>query len=263
MTLNAETVQKLRQPFALEHIRWKIQTNPKDNQEHGVVVVFVDARTIAAHLDDVVPGQWSTEYHVPPVTVGLPALECRLTVCGVTRCDVGTVAPSKTPDADTKDLYSDAFKRAAVQYGIGAFLYRFPQVKAKVEKFGNSYYLTRESQAELKALTEAVLRGDASLPRFKSLKVSAYNPDGVNSVTGSADQPAAPPAADTLTAGQAQTLHKRMGAALQNTARREMTHTEYAARVLGRPITSLTDLTVEEARQVQASADQEPQTNAA
>lgn len=258
MNLTAEIVNKLRQPFALEHIRWKIQTNPKEGQEHGVVVVFVDARTIAAHLDDVVPGQWSTDYTLPPITVGLPALECRLTVCGVTRCDVGTVAPSKTADADTKDLYSDAFKRAAVQYGIGAFLYRFPQVRAKVEKFGSTYYLTRESQAELKALTQAVVRGDERLPSFKALKVSGYNPDGLTAVTGGHEE-AQQPSEPTLTPGQANTLHKRLGAALSNTAHREMTHNEYAARVLKRPVTSLTELTVDEAKQVQQAADSEVQ----
>lgn len=66
-------------------------------------------------------------------------------------------------------------------------------------------------------------------------------------------------APETLTPGQAQTLHKRLGAALSNTAHREMTHNEYAARVLKRPVTSLTELTVDEAKQVQQAADSEVQ----
>jgi len=286
MTLTAEIVNKLRQPFALEHIRWKIQTNPKEGDAQAVVVVFVDARTVAAHLDDVVPGQWTTAYHLPPVTVGHPALECRLTVCDVTRCDVGTVEPSKSPDSDTKDLYSDALKRAAVQFGIGSFLYRFPQVKASVKQFGRSYYLTREAEAELKALTEAVIRGDDRLPRFQHITVRGYNPDGVSAVTGAgedapapaperpqkAEQPAprpsgapAPqkaPSGPTISAGQAQTLHKRLGAILAGTPWQGKDK-EFAGRVLGFPVSSFTDLTVGEAQQVQTAAEQEPKPDAA
>ena len=178
-------VHRLRQPFAPGVLRWKIQTRVNEQQAdpYATVVVYVDARTVAAHLDDVVPGRWSTVYAAPPVTVGLPALECRLTVCGVTRSDVGTVEPGSRAGSDTKDLYSDALKRAAVQYGVGAFLYRFPQVQARVERSGQTWYVTREAQAELRVLTRAVLAGEGPLPRFQALRVRDYQPGAVSGVT--------------------------------------------------------------------------------
>ncbi|MFC4454070.1 Rad52/Rad22 family DNA repair protein [Deinococcus sonorensis] len=251
-TLNASVVRKLRQPFAPEHIRWKVQANPKENQgdTYAVVVVFVDARTVAAHLDDVVPGQWSTEYALPPVTVGFPALECRLTVCGVTRSDVGTVEPSPRADSDTKDLYSDALKRAAVQYGIGAFLYRFPQVRAKVEKYGNTWFITREAQAELQRLTEAVLSGAPQLPRFQALKVVGYTPGGLSGVTGGEEGP--PPIGEERARG----LHEQLGIALRQTDISTLDHSVFASRVLGFEVGSLAGLTEGEAATVYRAAKQ-------
>lgn len=249
-SLNAEVVRRLRQPFDPEHIRWKVQANPKEGQgdTYAVVVVFVDARTVAAHLDDVVPGQWTTQYVLPPVTVGFPALECRLTVCGVTRADVGTVEPSGRPDSDTKDLYSDALKRAAVQYGIGAFLYRFPQVRAKVEKYGNTWFITRDAQAELKKLTEAVLARAPNLPRFSALKVAGYSPDGLAGVTGGEEGP--PPIGEE----RARKLHEQLGALLRPTELANTPHAEFASSVLGFEVSSLAGLTEGEAATVYRAA---------
>lgn len=190
--LKSDVIKKLREPFAVENLRWKVQTNPKDGKDMAVVVVFVDARSVAAHLDDVVGGEWHTAYRQPPVTVGNPALECQLTICGVTRSDVGTVEPSKIASSDTKDLYSDALKRAAVQFGVGAFLYRFPLVMAKCEKFGNAWYLTKTAKQQLKELTARVVSGQ-NLPRYSDLMVRDYDPDSFESVTGGhadAQQPA-------------------------------------------------------------------------
>ncbi|MGI8748871.1 MAG: Rad52/Rad22 family DNA repair protein, partial [Deinococcus sp.] len=199
--LSAAVVKRLRQPFAAEQLRWKIQANPsqgglRDAQAEALpfatVVVYVDVRTVTAHLDEVVPGRWSSEYRLPPVTVGLPALECRLTVCGVTRSDVGTVEPGHKAGSDTKDLYSDALKRAAVQYGVGAFLYRFPGVQAQVERGGQGWFVTREAQAELAVLTRAVLAGASRLPRFQALRVRGYDQGGVAGVSGGAGGARAP-----------------------------------------------------------------------
>ncbi len=251
-SLSAEVVKRLRQPFAPEHIRWKVQANPKEGQgeAYAVVVVYVDARTVAAHLDDVVPGAWSTEYVLPPVTVGFPALECKLTVCGVTRSDVGTVEPSRSPDSDTKDLYSDALKRAAVQYGVGAFLYRFPQVRAKVEKYGSTWFITRDAQAELAQLTQAVLSRAEKLPRFGAIKVSGYNPDGITGVSCAEDGP--PPIGEE----RAVKLHEQLGVVLRTTEYASMSHADYATKVLGFEVTGLAGLTEGEAATVYRAAKQ-------
>ncbi|GGR22594.1 Rad52/Rad22 family DNA repair protein [Deinococcus ruber] len=248
--LSASTVKKLRQPFAAEHLRWKIQTRVNEAQADALalVVVYVDARSVAAHLDDVVPGQWQTEYCAPPVSVGLPALECRLTVCGVTRCDVGTVEPGRVAGGDTKDLYSDALKRAAVQFGVGAFLYRFPQVQARVEKSGQHWYITREAQAELRVLTAAVLNSTPTLPRFQALRVRGYAQGGITEVAGGHDGP--PPIGEE----RGRKMEELLTRALVGSEWQGETGRDYATFILGFSVSALADLTEEEAKTVYRAA---------
>lgn len=85
---------------------------------------YITARQVAERLDGVVgPGNWQTCFRV--LDAEKVVVECTLTLYSVSKCDVGY---SNNPDADHesepfKAAYSDAFKRAAVQWGIGRFLY--------------------------------------------------------------------------------------------------------------------------------------------
>jgi hypothetical protein len=45
---------------------------------------------------------------------------CRLTVLGITKEDVGE-------GEDLKSAFSDAFKRVAVKFGVGRYLYELPK----------------------------------------------------------------------------------------------------------------------------------------
>lgn len=94
----------------------------------GLSFDYIDARQVEDRLDAVVgPGNWSTHYYVHPTG----AVECTLTIFGVPKANVGY---SNNPDAAPADAffeheplkaaYSDAFKRAAVAWGVGRFLYR-------------------------------------------------------------------------------------------------------------------------------------------
>ncbi|WP_424949903.1 Rad52/Rad22 family DNA repair protein [Deinococcus sp.] len=254
--LSAATVRKLRQPFGAEHLRWKIQTRVNEGQADplALVVVYVDARSVAAHLDDAVPGAWHTEYRAPPVTVGLPALECRLTVCGVTRSDVGTVEPGSKAGSDTKDLYSDALKRAAVQFGVGAFLYRFPQVQARVEKSGATWYITREAGAELRVLTRMVLAGEATLSRFQALRVRGYAPGGVAEVAEMGGAVVAAEGPPPIGEERGRKMQELLTRSLAHSEWRGEAVTDYATFVLGFAVESLADLTEAEARAVYGAA---------
>lgn len=178
--LTREIIKKLRAPFEPEQIKWKIQTNPREGDEFAIVVCYVDARDVAERLDLATDGDWSSDFALPQVVAGTQhALECRLTVCGITRVDVGAVAPPRDGEDATKDLYSDALKRAAVQFGVAAHIYRFPTVRARVKRSGRTFFITPEAQRELLALNKAIIAGDA-LPRFQHIQVfgSAYGAAG-------------------------------------------------------------------------------------
>jgi hypothetical protein len=181
--LTESIIRDLRKPFEAELVKWKVQTNPREDSDLAVVVAYIDARDVAERLDRATNGDWSDDYAKPVVLAGgQHSLECRLTVCGVTRRDVGTVPAPRDGEDDTKNLYSDAFKRAAVKFGVAAHIYRFPNVMARVEKRGRTCFLTRDAERELYALAQLVVVGTPrkDWPRFTSLKVwgSVFGADG-------------------------------------------------------------------------------------
>lgn len=97
----------------------------KKRPGRGGTFDYITARQVAERLDSVVgPGNWSTAFRV--LNTDEHVVECTLTVFGVQRADVGY---SNNPDSDNepepfKAAYSDAFKRAAVQFGVGRWLYK-------------------------------------------------------------------------------------------------------------------------------------------
>lgn len=118
-------VQKaLLAPFHPKAVKFK-PTMVKNNR--ALAMAYIDARLVMDRLDKAVGiGGWKTEY----VRVGDDSVECRLSVRiggeWVTKADVGST--SEQPDAGDrmKAAYSDALKRAAVQFGVGRYLYRLP-----------------------------------------------------------------------------------------------------------------------------------------
>jgi len=92
---------------------------------------YIEARSVMDRLDEVAGvAAWSAAYRV--VDVALQAVECALTVHGITKTDVGY--PNGPKDAEPlKAAYSDAIKRAAVQWGIGRHLYPKASGVARLE----------------------------------------------------------------------------------------------------------------------------------
>jgi len=94
----------------------------------GRSLSYITARDVQNRLDGVVgPGNWSTSFRV--LSQEPWVIECTLTVCGVSRADVGY---SNAPDSEdetepAKAAFSDSMKRAAVQWGIGRWLYDEPR----------------------------------------------------------------------------------------------------------------------------------------
>ncbi|OJW17774.1 MAG: hypothetical protein BGO49_26605 [Planctomycetales bacterium 71-10] len=106
----------LAAPFAADEVRTRNQA--------GRDLQYVTARTVMNRLDEVLgPENWWDEY-----TPMENAVICKLTVrlpdgSTVTKSDAGGF----TTTADTSDYektgFSDAFKRAAVKYGVARYLY--------------------------------------------------------------------------------------------------------------------------------------------
>ena len=119
-----EIARELAKPFPPEKVGWKVQRWSPDRKE-GLAVAYVDARTVAARLDQVVGFDgWHDTYTVltDREEDGTRRVEvlCRLTVLGVSKEDVGE-------GEDLKAAFSDAFKRVAVKFGVGRYLYELPK----------------------------------------------------------------------------------------------------------------------------------------
>jgi hypothetical protein len=120
----------------------------------AVCVAYIDARDVMDKLDSVVgPLGWS-EHYERDCTTG--DLTCYLTIAGVTKGDTGT-RPSIEPN---KSEYSDSFKRAAVKWGVGRFLYDLSLLKLPKQKYkgGKEYPATLSGEIlfDNLALTEYI-----------------------------------------------------------------------------------------------------------
>ena len=117
---------RLATPFHSYYVGWKAQATSKD-KTRALAVPYIDARTVMDRLDQVVgPGHWSDAYRLVSAGDGEFAVECTLTLFGVSKVDVGTANEHSDGGHASvpKSAYSDALKRAAVKWGIGRYLYR-------------------------------------------------------------------------------------------------------------------------------------------
>lgn len=106
---------------------------------------YVDARAVQRRLDDVVgPMNWSFTYEVLHAEQGGVVIKGCLSVFGILKCDAGE--HWRASDRDKIEVFkaavSDAFKRAAVQFGIGRYLYEL-----EVERAGKMTPAERDAAA--------------------------------------------------------------------------------------------------------------------
>ena len=111
-------------------ISWRQDGRPisRDGRFLARFVAYIEANTVRERLDAVVPGEWDLTLELlPPVTgldedanQGACSFKARLQILGVIREDVGT-------GKDYKQAATDAFKRAAVRFGIAHELYAYEQ----------------------------------------------------------------------------------------------------------------------------------------
>ncbi len=117
MTQFPELFSALGASFESQEVRSRSQA--------GRQLSYITARTAMNRLDSVLgPENWWDEY-IP----GENSVICRLTVrlpdgSTLTKSDAGGYAGMADQGDDDKSGFSDAFKRAAVKFGVGRYLYR-------------------------------------------------------------------------------------------------------------------------------------------
>ena len=117
MNQQLELFAALAAPF--EHAEERVR------QQGARHLQYITARTVMNRLDDVLgPANWWDEYMPLENSV-----ICRLTIrlpdgTTLTKSDAGGYAGMADSGDDEKSGFSDSFKRAAVKFGIGRYLYR-------------------------------------------------------------------------------------------------------------------------------------------
>ncbi len=175
----------LRRPFDIHAVQFRALEGNGGTRLN--CAAYVTARTVTDRLNLVCPSLWSDRYELVP-----GGLRCDLTVDGLTRSDVGW-SPGTGNAMALKTLYSDAFKRAAVKFGVGVSLYALPRLVLDVDKrhawakaltekdkFGNTkfrYGITPSGMSELRARYE----------RWLAVQMSFGDALGHGHVEGSAD----------------------------------------------------------------------------
>jgi hypothetical protein len=163
----------------------------RDGKFFARFVAYVDANTVRERLDAVVPGEWDLTLELLPTVASDDqdesncSFKARLQILGVIREDVGT-------GRDYKSAATDAFKRAAVRFGIAHELYGYEQNWVRVDGDGR-YAKPLEDPAESYARRLARLgRGDLSIANNDETSGDEVEPTPVATGPLASDEPSCP-----------------------------------------------------------------------
>jgi hypothetical protein len=132
--------EELKKPFSVNFINWRVGATNQDKTK-GIALAYLDSRAVMERLDSVCGVNWQCRY---------PFQGC---------CEIGIYIDSQwlwrangageTQVEAEKGQYSDAFKRAAVLWGIGRYLYDLPNAWLPLEAKGRSYGFSKQTIKEL------------------------------------------------------------------------------------------------------------------
>jgi len=142
---------KLTDKFKQHEIEWRIMTggfkNNDESQPWAIILPYLTSRAIMNRLDDAI-GVENWQDHYRQLEHGITcSLSLRIKNEWITKED----GASETEIDSFKGGLSDAFKRAAVKWGMGRYLYElkgpyFAQFKKQNENFHYKTKITKNSK---------------------------------------------------------------------------------------------------------------------
>ncbi|HEX9070304.1 MAG TPA: Rad52/Rad22 family DNA repair protein [Ktedonobacterales bacterium] len=129
-----EIARRLQEPFDPAEVDFRVQGKPNEASGRAQVVAYIDARAVQDRLDKVVgPLNWSFDWAPLVIEQGeVMVAKGTLTVLGVSKSDAGSASNFE----QTLGAVSHCFKRAAVHWGVGRYLYSLPMTWVQVERNG-------------------------------------------------------------------------------------------------------------------------------
>jgi hypothetical protein len=126
--------RRLQEPFDPREVDFRVQGKVNEQSGRAQVVAYIDARAVQDRLDAVVgAGNWSFDW--TPLVIDRGEVQVAkgvVTVYGVSKADAGSASNFE----QTLGAVSHCFKRAAVHWGIGRYLYSLPATWVAVERGG-------------------------------------------------------------------------------------------------------------------------------
>lgn len=119
-------LSRLDEPFASGDIEWRVQQSGKTGQGkvYAMVLAYVTNRAIMNRLDEVCgKGFWRNEYQPAPCGGVMCGISIKFDGEWITKWD----AAENTQVEAVKGGMSGAMKRAAVQWGVGRYLYNLEE----------------------------------------------------------------------------------------------------------------------------------------
>lgn len=133
-----ELFAKLARPFAPDEIEWRAGATNRDKTK-ALALAYITSRAVMDRLDEVCgPEQWQDSYAPGPNGGVICGLSIHTETGWITKWD----GADNSAIEGVKGGLSDAFKRAAVKWGIGRYLYRLPASWVACEQRGKSVVLT-------------------------------------------------------------------------------------------------------------------------
>lgn len=126
---------ELTRPFRPEQIKWRLGATSHDKTS-GIGLAYIDARDVMQRLDGVAGIEnWQCRYPMPGF--------CEMSIRIGGEWVVKTNAADATQVEPMKGQASDSFKRAAVLWGIGRYLYFLPNNWSPIREAGRSHKLVK------------------------------------------------------------------------------------------------------------------------
>ena len=135
--INRNIFSELSKPFEQSDIEWRAGATNQD-KTRALALAYITSRAVMDRLDEVVgPENWRDEYQPGPDGGLICGLSLRLDEEWVTKWD----GAENTLVEEVKGGLSGAYKRAAVKWGIGRYLYKLDTVWVPCEMTGKSVVL--------------------------------------------------------------------------------------------------------------------------
>jgi len=143
MEQNKDITSRLSAPFSERDLSWRVGPLSR-SKDKAQALAYIDARAVSRRFDEVLGfAGWGS--HIEPVYDRgvMIGVKCTITVIDgdkkVSREDIGTIKDldlsSNTSIEPYKSAVSDAFKRAAVHFGVGRYIYDIPSPWLAIDQY--------------------------------------------------------------------------------------------------------------------------------